>query len=286
MKQTQTKGKGNRARRGNRTVAAVTAVIAGTLALAACSSGSPSTTAPVEPKTTVLNAVTSGSEQPFAFTSPTGKVEGFSIDLINKIAAALDMKVEYKVASLDNILSGLTDHQYDVCACALQVTPARKKTLAFSESYYYASLGIVAAKSEHLTTASGLAGKTLAVEIDSSEEQYAQQHYPKAELKDYPNQATALTALKAGLVDAFLVGQPSVPGYLAADPQLESIATIQLTAANSFPIAFGDTSLAAKVNEQLDVLFNDGYYSSDYHKWFGKNVAIPALLVKQHPSFK
>jgi ABC-type amino acid transport substrate-binding protein len=274
-------------RLGKHTVAAVATVIAGTLALAACgSAGSSSGTAQVKTTTAVLNAVTSGSEQPFAFTSPTGKAEGFSIDLVNKIAAALGMKVQYKVASLDNILSGLTDHQYDICACALQVTPARKKTLAFSESYYYASLGIVAVKSAHLTTAAGLAGKTLAVQTDSAEEQYAQQNYPKAELKDYPDQATALTALKAGLVDAFLVGEPSVPGYLAQDPQLESIATIQLTAANSFPIAFGDTSLAAKVNAQLDILFADGYYSSDYHKWFGKNVAIPALLIKQHPSFK
>lgn len=271
---------------------AMSAAVASCFLVSACGSSSSHSAAAASSSSTAattnstLIAVTVGTEQPFAFTSPSGRVEGFSIDLTNKIAAALHMKVDYKLASLDNLLSGLTNHQYDICACALQVTAAREKTLTFSESYYYASLSIVANSSEHLNMASGLAGKTLAVQTDSAEQKYAETHYPKAQLKEYPDQATALTALKANEVDAFLVGEPSVPGYLAQDSSLESIATIPLTAPNAFPIELGNTNLANEVNTQLNQLFADGYYAADYHKWFGKNVPLPSLLVQQHPSLK
>ncbi len=231
-----------------------------------------------------IQAATQNDEYPFAFIGSDGQLQGFSIDLVDAIAKAIGVKVNYKSLTLDPILSGLEARQYDIAAIGLAETAARQKVLGFSEPYYYGYFGILARKNAPVDGTAGLAGKTVAVVTGSAQIAYAQQHYPSAELKEFPNQPAALAALVGGQVDAFFLGGPDTVKYLKQNPSLELAATVQLTSPNAFPTPPGDTALINAINKQLDAMFADGTYAQLYKKWFTQ--PIPSELIQAHPNMK
>nr|WP_064273547.1 transporter substrate-binding domain-containing protein [Streptomyces sp. RTd22] len=62
----------------------------------------------------VITASTVSEQPPFAVTDESGKPSGFAIDLMNKAAKRLGVKVQYKATSLQGALTGLTANQYDI----------------------------------------------------------------------------------------------------------------------------------------------------------------------------
>ncbi len=251
---------------------------------ATSATGSTATTAPlnlnlVQPG--VLTAATQSDEYPFAYTGSNGQLEGFSIDLMNKIASNLGLKVQYKAIAFSGLLADIAAHQYDVGAIGVAVTSAREQTVTFSEPYYYGYFGIIAQKSSNYTSSSDLNGKTVAVVQGTAQETYAQQNYPQMIIKDFPSQPTALAALEGGQVSAFFLGGPDTARYIKSNPNLSLVTTIQTTTPNAFPVGHGNTSLADAINSQLNKMFADGSYVSIYKKWF--SVGLPPKLVSEYP---
>ena len=232
-----------------------------------------------------INAATQSDQYPFAFDNTNGKLEGFSIDLVNDIAQRLHLKVTYTTLSLDPLLSGITSGQYDTAAVGLSVTPARQATMNFTEPFYYGYDAILEKKGSHLeATASSLSGKTLAVVTGSAQIQYAQANFGGATLKEFPSQSSALAALLGGQVDAFFLGGPDTIKYLRQNPSLALAGTIETDKANAFPVPKQNTKLVAAMNRELNAMFADGTYTRIYKKWFTQ--PIPPALIASHPSLK
>jgi polar amino acid transport system substrate-binding protein len=219
-------------------------------------------------------------QTPFDFVQ-NGKEVGFAIDLVDEIAKRLGLTPSLTTTSLDGLLSGVAAQQYDIAAVGLSVTPARQKTVSFSEPYYYGYFGIIAKKTANLSTAGDFAGKTIAIVTGSAQQAYATQNYPKAQLKSFPTQPAAIAALEGGQVDAFFLGGPDTTKYLQQYTDLTLVTAIQTGTANAFPMQLGNTALVNGVNAELDAMFADGTYATIYKRWFTQ--PIPTKLVQEHP---
>jgi len=271
-------------------------------ALAACGSStkvsSSSTTATTTSSTTapakkvvldtitpgVLKAATQTDEFPFAFVK-NGKVTGFVVDLTNDIAKGLGLKVEYKTMAFAGLLSAISDHEYDIGAIAVLDTPARRKVVKFSEPIYYGSFGALALKNDSVSSLSGLANTTVGAVQATAEAAYVKKHYPKATLKEFPNETAAVGALEAHQVDAVLIGGPDTHTFLSEHSNLKLVGIVSLSTANALPMNKHETSLIRAVNKELNVLFDNGTYTSLYHHWF-PGTPIPEQLLSQHPALK
>lgn len=259
---------------------------AGASASTGASSTAPSSAAASVPavktiSTGKLSVAVQSDQFPFDFIKD-GKEVGFSIDLMNEIAKRLNLQPSYTTVSLDGILAGVPAKQYDIAAVGLSIKPERQKVMAFSEPYYYGYYGIIAKKSANLTADTDFANKIIALVSGSAQDTYAQQHYPKAQLKRFEAQPQAIAALEGGQVDAFFVGGPDTINYLQQYSDLTLVATIQTSTPNGFPMSLDNPSLVAGVNAELNAMMADGTYTKIYKQWF-VGQPLPPKLVTEHP---
>ncbi|MCA9491625.1 MAG: transporter substrate-binding domain-containing protein [Myxococcales bacterium] len=84
---------------------------------------------------------------PFVDVDDRGQVSGISVELWEAVAADLDLRTEWRITTLPDILDGLQEHRYDAGIAAITVTAERERRIDFSHPYYATGLGIATATS-------------------------------------------------------------------------------------------------------------------------------------------
>ena len=79
---------------------------------------------------------------PFSMRDADGTWHGISIELVDRIAAQLDLEVTWREATLDELLDGVREGTFDAAAAALTVTAEREEMLDFSHAFHTSGLGI------------------------------------------------------------------------------------------------------------------------------------------------
>jgi ABC-type amino acid transport substrate-binding protein len=79
----------------------------------------------------VITVATSGSAPPFSMTDATGKLDGFDIDVMNRISTELGVPVRYTQVDFAGLLPGLTAGRFDVVASGVTRTPQRLTSTEF-----------------------------------------------------------------------------------------------------------------------------------------------------------
>ncbi|MFL6560541.1 MAG: transporter substrate-binding domain-containing protein, partial [Bacillus sp. (in: firmicutes)] len=83
----------------------------------------------------VLTMATSADFAPFESRDPSGKVEGFDIDLANAIAKELGYKLDIKDMKFDGLIGALQAKRVDMVLAGMSATEKRKKNVDFSTAY-------------------------------------------------------------------------------------------------------------------------------------------------------
>jgi ABC-type amino acid transport substrate-binding protein len=282
---------------------ALLAVTASVAAATACSSSSSSTSASAgsgstsgSGSTTNLGLIQDGTIQsaltaggaPFATTTKSGDPEGFLIDLNNDIAQNLGVKITYKVTTTDPALAGLTAGKYDLLSIGLVATPARAQNAFFSKDIFYGYNDVVVKAGSPVKTAADLAGKRVGVSLGSNQYDYAKATLTKVTLVAESLNATAITQLTAGTVDAIVLGGTQAGTLLKETPGKYRIA---FGAAQSSPgavaISKKETGLQTAYNAQLTKLVGDGTFLKLYDKWIAPlGNPFPAQLYTTWPALK
>jgi len=79
---------------------------------------------------------------PFSFRTDDGSWRGISIDLWSGIATDLGLEYEFQEASLEDLITGLTDGRFDASVAALTVTSEREQVIDFTHPFHPSGLGI------------------------------------------------------------------------------------------------------------------------------------------------
>src|SRR6478609_2338099 len=101
-------------------------------------------TAPILVKDGTLTVCTDIPYEPFEFMQK-GKPAGFDVELVDKVAARLDLKSKIVDTDFDAIQSGEALHsdKCDVAISAMTITGDRARVLDFSSPYFNASQALV-----------------------------------------------------------------------------------------------------------------------------------------------
>ncbi|MDR2976047.1 MAG: transporter substrate-binding domain-containing protein [Streptococcaceae bacterium] len=203
-------------------------------ALAACSNGSSSSKSEVDTikSNGKLVVALSPDYPPFEYKTMVDgkdKIVGADIDLANKIADKLGVKVELSPMSFDNILAAVSSGKADVAISAVSANPERKKTFDFSNGYYTPYNEIVIKKTE-LSKYSSLAdfkGKTLAGQKGSTQEIAIKDQIAGASLVSLTDSGDEITEVLTGKVDGTVLEDMIAKSYVAVNPEL-AIANVKI----------------------------------------------------------
>ncbi|MBE6782455.1 MAG: transporter substrate-binding domain-containing protein [Ruminococcaceae bacterium] len=232
----------------------------------------------------VLYVATNAEFPPFE-TLEDGEITGFDIDLINAIAAKLEMEVKLDNVDFDGVISAVTSGADDVAISGLTINEKRKQSVDFSDAYFKgaAQILIVAKDDTHYT------GKTKA-ELDEQlknqsigvctgftgaayaqgDEEWGFKAIEGADVKIYDNISLAIADLKNGNINAIIMDDIPAKEAVATEENKNDIKCIDVAlTVEEYGIAVkkGNKELLDKINQALKELEEEGELQKIADKW-------------------
>lgn len=257
-----------------KTIAALATVGIAALALAGCSgSGSDSsdgaqtgaTVQQIKDKGTIRIA-TFTDLKPYGYTKDDGTNTGFDVELGERLAKDLGVKVEWVPVNADARVDSLRSDKADLVLANFTVTDERKEVVDFGTPYMKVSIGVASPENAAITDPSQLEGKTLAVNKGTTAEQYFTENFPQIEQTKFDSKTQQFQAFKDGRAAALADDNTYLyswakdnPGFTVGIKQLGDQSFIAPA------VAKGNADLLKWVNERISSLTDEGFFEQDYN---------------------
>jgi len=199
---------------------------------------------------------------------------GFDVDLAKKAAEKLGLRVIFRPVPWDGIITSLEKGEIDMIWSGLSITPARRERIIFSRPYLDNRQIVMVRSSAAIRDKADLKGKRVGVQLGSSSD--AALHAELgiamqiAELKRYPDNATAVRELAAGRLDAVIIDEIMGRYLIAQKPGVFIILAADF-GREQYAVGFrkNDRSLRDAVDRVLGEMKEDGSADAISRKWFG-----------------
>ncbi len=151
---------------------------------------------------------------PFGFVGLDGAAMGFNVDLARAICEELRVVCTIQARRFSTIVDTLEKGEADAAIASLAITPGARERVDFTRPYYRTPARFIARRDLKNVDArpEALAGVAIGVVGGSAHAAYLAQHFPKADLRNYPSTAALLAALREG--EAPLVFADGITGAL------------------------------------------------------------------------
>lgn len=214
---------------------------------------------------------TEGQFAPFNFFQGS-TLTGFEIDVANAIVAKMGLKPEWKVLGFDALLPGLNQNRWDMVIASHGITDERAKAVTFAAPHYCGG-GQIVARNPAINTARDLQGKVVAVQTGTTYLQGVQKLPGLKEVKNFPQDTDARSALMTGRVDAWVTDRFVARTALKANPGGGMHTGELLFVERVAPaVAKGNTALADALSQALKAIQADGTYAKISDKWFKEDI--------------
>jgi len=262
----------------------VTSLIVLTVGAAGCSTKTPNETPntgnPDNTPKLKLIAVGEATFAPFEYVDPqTEQVTGFDVDLIHAIAKASGFEVEYKNLAWNSLIPALLNKEADLVVSGMTITDERLLAVAFSDPYFASGQAWAVKEGSDIKTLDDLAGKTVAVQINTTgafaaeelDGKFKDDGKPGLTIKSLTNAADVFNELKAGGCDAVISDLPVIQEYMKNNPDDKVIVPEPAFTVEYYGIAMrkADKEIHELINKGLAKVKADGTYDTIYEKYFG-----------------
>jgi polar amino acid transport system substrate-binding protein len=271
----------------------ISAALTAGLVLAACGKKEEAPPAPAPaaapapaPAPKTYTAGTDAAYAPFEFQNEKGEIVGFSVDLLNAVAAKGGFEVKFVNTPWEGIFNSLQQGDRDLLISSVTITDERKQTMDFSNPYFDAQQLIAVKADSKVAKFDDLKKLKVGVQTGTTGDEVVTKLMGKTSpnVKRYESTPLALKELEAGGVDAVVADNGVVINYVANNPG-GKFKTVSDTAfaPEQYGIAVkkGNTELLEKINAGLAAIKSDGSYDQIYAKHFG---AAPAAAAAPAPA--
>lgn len=220
-----------------------------------------------------------GTWAPWTYHDENDGLVGYDVEVAERIAEKLGVKVKFVEGEWDGLLAGLDDGRYDIMVNGVGITEERQEKYNFSTPYAYNRTAvIVRGDSDEIHSMEDLNGKRTANTISSTYATQAEGFGAEVIGVDDLNQTIEL--LLSGRIDATLNAEVTFFDYQNAHPE----ANIKIAAYSdeveqvAVPVRKGEetASLLSAVNEALAELSESGELSELSEKYFGTDISQAA----------
>jgi polar amino acid transport system substrate-binding protein len=209
----------------------------------------------------------SSNDAPFSYEDvDTKELKGVDIEILREICKRLGIPdIKLKVIDFSNLLVELNNNSIDMVVDGMYVKDERLQIAAFTDKWYQEGEAVVIPNDSTIASKEDLAGKTVGAQPGTTFYDTAQKWLDDGrigKLEAFDNQATLMTAVNMGKVDA-VITDGIVAGYtLSSDSSLklkllspyEAEASGQIGSA----VRFEDEDFLAEVNGVLSEMKADG----------------------------
>lgn len=229
---------------------------------------------------------TINSFPPFAIRDENTRVQGFDVDLLTAVGQKAGFNVQFLVSPWPECLPSLDSGKRDIVGVAVTMTPERVEQYTFSKPYL--DTGFMAVLKEkkgesnitdfkdiydkkdqyRFVTQTGTAGvyglksgfgkkESEIIQVDDQYSEIVQVMTHKADVAYDISRVLEYYVHKANMENA--AGE-KLYGLINPDVPKETF---------GYAVKKGRTDLAEKINEGLQMVWQDGTYAEIYKKWFG-----------------
>lgn len=215
---------------------------------------------------------------PMGFVGDDGEFTGFDLELAAEVANRLDLEIELQPIAWDAKDEELSAKNID-CIWNGFTMNGREDGYTWTEPYMANNQVFVVRSDSDITTLDDLAGKSVAVQVDSSAEAALEDNPELLEsFGDYVTAAdynNALMDLEASGVDAVAMDEV-VANYRIQKAGGQFRILPETLQEEEYGVGFlkGNEALRDKVQEILEEMAEDGTLKEVSEKWFGKDVTI------------
>ena len=221
------------------------------------------------PKKELRWAADAKSGVPYVFVDPSHpkKMQGFELDIMEKLAEKMDRKLVFVQNEWDSLVPGLNRGDYDVAANGIEITPEREEQVFFSIPYYstFEQL-VVRADDTQINSIDDLAGKKTGT-LKASLGHYILEKKTKAEIVFYEEENSGYSDVENGRIDAFFIDYPIALYYAASNKKLKFVGEPVGKMFYGIAVAKKNTALLKEINEGLKELFDSGDLEKILAKW-------------------
>jgi ABC-type amino acid transport substrate-binding protein len=213
--------------------------------------------------------------KPEMYLDDNNQPAGYDVELMNMLAEDLGVKLNISNLDFDGLIPGLLADKFDMISVGLVGRPPRLLQMYFTDSYvpYEQVLAVPAdddkpaeidSYNQSGITLTALQGATAAEQVKTS--------FPKATLKEFPQQDAAFLEVASGRADGIVVESYLADGYIAANPGKLKIAEFPAPLNieyGSWAIPKGDNEFLTYLNSWLRYYKNNGTMDNLYNTIFG-----------------
>lgn len=234
-------------------------------------------------KAGVLKVGVSGDTLLLGSRNPTtNAIEGFDIDIAQRIADELGVKLQKRVIVADDRIKLLQNHEIDLVARNMTINCDRWSKIAFSAEYYRAGQKVLVRSNETYRGPSDLEGLDVCAPRGTTSLVNVQDEADEAGVEITPvpaaNHTGCLVKFQQGQVDA-ITGDDTVLAGLVAQDRLSAKVPEQ-DAFSREPYGIGvnrdDKDLVRFVNAVLEEMRSDGFWQQTYDKWLKPYLKVDA----------
>jgi polar amino acid transport system substrate-binding protein len=234
--------------------------------------------APPPPK--VYTVGTDAAYAPFESQNEKGEIVGFSVDLMNAIAAKGGFQIKMVNTPWEGIFNALNQGDRDLLISSLTITEERKQTMDFSTPYFDAHQLMAVPQKSKVAKFDDLKKLKVGVQTGTTGDEVVSKLLGKTNtnVKRFESTPLALRELDSGGVDAVVADNGVIINYVTNNVGAK-FRTVNdpAFAPEQYGIAVkkGNAELLAKINKGLEAAKTDGTYKTIYDKYFGA-AAVPA----------
>ena len=202
------------------------------------------------------------------------KPEGFEIDMMDALAAKLNLEMQWLPATkFDTIIPLIKQGgKADVGVSAFTITDERKKEINFTKPYLNSNQGLVNRKADGKLSEDQLnaKGKQVAVQSGTTGESWVKENLSKATCVPLDDAIQAMTGVQTGLYNAAVLDLP-VASYLCNKSYTDLQVDIQIATGEQYGIVVSkkNTKLLKDLNSAIAAIKKDGTMDTLQKKWFG-----------------
>jgi cyclohexadienyl dehydratase len=230
----------------------------------------------------VLRVGTTMDTPVFSMRNAEGRLEGIDIDLLETLAPALGVRIEYVKMSFGSMLPDLAADKFDVAMSGMGRTYERARVATYSRPYMrYGKLMVIrSADRARFASLSDLdrPGNRIAYNQGGLNDRFANTMFKQAALVGYASNELATTDLLGNKVDAQVSDSTAAIYLERQNPKLHAMARYQVF--NPIYVAMllnrGDQTLLNFINIWLDQLELEGTLAKVRAKWLGDTNESPA----------
>ncbi len=215
----------------------------------------------------------------FGFKNPqTGDVEGFDVDMAQRVADKLGVEVKLVEAISDNRIPYLEDGTVDLVFSTMTITTDRDAEIDFSRPYYIAHGKVLVPEGSDVQSIKDLGqGTTTCTALDSTyETTIIPKQAPDTKIKALGTYSECFAQLQRGSVDALITDDVILAGFLQQDPSMSIVGENLTTDPYGAGVKDKDKEFATFVSDVIDEMLEDGSWQELYDQWIGEYTGMEA----------